>query len=445
MARGVSKKGRSVGPVSAQLEEFTPINFYVAGRPEWLASSFEEGALTEDQKIPIRSSSDLDEEKAWLRTQRIQVVDSETTGPGKYGGLEPRNPESRIVLYQIGTEDRVLMVEPELLGEFAEFLESEDYLKLGQNLVFDFEFTLAKTGMSIRRMFDTMLAEQLLTSGLSGTGVGMEDIVRRYYPHRLITKELRKQFAEFHLRPVFSRKMTYYAARDIVVLPAVMREQSKLLKQWKMETVAKDEFNCIPCTAMMELAGVPIDIRILQLAVSWWESQERMLVDQILNHYDSRVSEMGERAIFLIPGMREVFDVKSSSQKLEALRRLGIELEDTKRDTLESINDPLAKLLVRYSEAAKVVSTYGQSLIDRVDKETGRLYPEFHQLGAGDFEMRSGRVKKSTIATGRYSSDFQQLPRGDERYEEVKDPEIIKLLREKYQESLAEIMEAVTA
>jgi hypothetical protein len=90
MARGVSKKGRSVGPVSAQLEEFTPINFYVAGRPEWLASSFEEGALTEDQKIPIRSSSDLDEEKAWLRTQRIQVVDSETTGPGKYGGLEPR-------------------------------------------------------------------------------------------------------------------------------------------------------------------------------------------------------------------------------------------------------------------------------------------------------------------------------------------------------------------
>lgn len=445
MARGVSKKGRSVGPVSAQLEEFTPINFYVAGRPEWLASSFEEGALTEDQKIPIRSSSDLDEEKAWLRTQRIQVVDSEITGPGKYGGLEPRNPESRIVLYQIGTEDRVLMVEPELLGEFAEFLESEDYLKLGQNLVFDFEFTLAKTGMSIRRMFDTMLAEQLLTSGLSGTGVGMEDIVRRYYPHRLITKELRKQFAEFHLRPVFSRKMTYYAARDIVVLPAVMREQSKLLKQWKMETVAKDEFNCIPCTAMMELAGVPIDIRILQLAVSWWESQERMLVDQILNHYDSRVSEMGERAIFLIPGMREVFDVKSSSQKLEALRRLGIELEDTKRDTLESINDPLAKLLVRYSEAAKVVSTYGQSLIDRVDKETGRLYPEFHQLGAGDFEMRSGRVKKSTIATGRYSSDFQQLPRGDERYEEVKDPEIIKLLREKYQESLAEIMEAVTA
>jgi DNA polymerase-1 len=446
MARGAIRTGRSVGPVSEQLEEFFPINFDVIGTREWIEGCFEPGTMTEEQKIIVSSSGDLAESKEWLDKRPVHTVDTETSGDlqrDKYDGLNPLSPTSKIVMAQIGTPDRALLIEPQLIPEYKEHLESTHFLHVLQNAVFDFKFLLKKYGIHMRRMYDTMVGEQLLTSGIPGVGVGMPDITRKYYPHRLITKELRKQFMDF--KGVFSRKATIYAARDIVVLEPVMTEQCKLFKQFKMEMVAQDEFDVIPCTAMMEVGGVPIDVRTLRLAISWWQKRERELVEKIMKMYDELVNNQGEKALFLLPEMREVFDVKSSSQKLEALSKIGIELDDTKRDTLEAIDHPLTRLLVEYSEVAKVCSTYGENLIARVDPRTGRLYPEFNQLGSGDLESRSGRVKKSTIATGRYSSDFQQLPRSEPRYEKVLDTAEIKRVREAFSEEILDAMEGVTA
>jgi hypothetical protein len=429
MAKGASKKGRSMGPVSQQLEEFWPVNFDVVGRPEWIQGSFEPGAVAEGQKLLVSSSSDLAETKEWLDKEPQHIIDTETTGPGKYGGLDPLNPGFRITMLQMGTSKRVLVIDPALIPEYKAHLESTKFLHVLQHALFDFKGLLAKYKIHMNRMYCTMLSEQLLTSGLSGVGVGMPDIVRKYYPHRLITKELRKQFIHFQETGRFTKKMTWYAVRDIAALEPVVTEQCKEFVRWKMEKVAQDEFDVIPCTAMMELGGVPLDVRILRLAIAWWTARELDLAEQISKTYDQLVSDKGEKGLFLFPEMREVFDIKSSSQKLEALRRVGVDVDDTKRDTLEAVGHPLTKLLVEYSEVAKVISTYGENLIAKVDSETGCLYPEFNQLGSGDIESKAGKLKKSTIATGRYSSDFQQLPRPEARFERIYDTAEIKRIR----------------
>lgn len=440
MARGVRKTGRSVGPVSKQLEEFFPINFDIVGRPEWIRASFTSDAATEDQKIYISDPTDLKPIHDWLKSLTYHILDTETWGPGKYGGLEPRNPGSKITMLQMGDKDRVVILDPELIPEFKEELESEDFLHILQNAIFDFKFLLEKKNVHLNRIYCTMLTEQLLTSGRMGVRVGMPDIVRRYYPHRLITKELRKQFIEWN--GVFTKKMTWYGARDIAALDPVVPQQCKEIARFKMQDCVQDEFDVIPCTAMIELGGVPMDVRTLRLAVQWWQMREVELVNEIMTMYDRRVASSGEKSLFLFEDFKEVFKIKSPGAKLEALKKVGIELDDTKRDTLETVNDPLTKLLVEYSEVAKITSTYGDNLIARIDPQAGRLYPEFNQLGSGDVDTRRGREKKSTIATGRYSSDFQQLPRSEEKiFVRVVDQDEEALVRSQFSEKIRELVQ----
>jgi len=144
---------------------------------------------------------------------------------------------------------------------------------------------------------------------------------------------------------------------------------------------------------------------------------------EILNSYDKELKSKGKVELSLIPEVKNVFDLNSPAQKLAALRNLDFDIENVQRETLESIDHPIAKALAEYSNVMKVTSTYGENLLKRVNTKTGRLHPEFNQLGSGDGSLS----KKGTIATGRYSSDFQQMPRPTERFCEVKGEELSEI------------------
>jgi DNA polymerase I-like protein with 3'-5' exonuclease and polymerase domains len=436
MAKGMSRRARSVGPVSCQLDEHFPINFKVVGRREWIEGRFEKGALLDDQKIFISEPGDLADIKTWYDHQPIHGEDSETSGKDPDDGLDPRSATSEIVMWQMGTEELVHILDPHLLPEFKHHLESTEFLHLLQNAIYDFKYALMKTRIHMNRMADTMLNEQLLTSGLSGMKVGLEDISRRYKPNRLISKEIRKQFIHLGERR-FTRKMAYYAARDIALLFPVFRGQVEELKRYKMIQVAQDEYDVIPCTAMMELGGVLIDSRVLRMALSYWEQHQIHLEQEIMKLYDKSLDNSGKRRLFLIDGMQEVFKVKSAKDKLKALREMGFELSDTKRETIEeNVDHPIAGLLAEYSAVMKITSTYGENLLSRIDPRTGLFYPDFRQLGSGEEEGRGGKDVKDTIATGRYSSNFQQMPRKKERYAPVISLEEIARIRYHFADKL---------
>lgn len=419
MAKGVSKKGQVIDIVSTPIEEHVPVNYAVVGRKEWIEGCFEPDALDGIRRVIYRTSSDLHRVKEWLEKHKHHFIDTETTGEDKRSGLDPWHPKSRLLMMQIGNQDQVFIIDPEIIFEFKEYLESTEYIHVFQNGVFDWKYIYAKYGIHINRYYDTMLAEQLLTSGRSLL-VNLAAISRRRPPYRIINKSVRRKFVEFS--GVFSKEMVYYAARDIVLLPAIMESQITELEKFNMMTVAEDEFNLIPVTGSMELGGVPFSEKVLRLALTYWNERQKQLESEILQMYDARVNQQGTRNGYLLSDMKFEFDVNSQSQKLAALRELGIEIDDVRRDTLDETNDPIAKLLGEYSEALKVCSTYGENMINRVNPKTGRLQVEFNQLGHGDIEAKAG--KATTIATGRYSSDFQQLPRAANRYSVVSGDEL---------------------
>lgn len=420
MARGISKKGKTIEIVSTPLEEFMPINWVVVGRSEWIDSAFVPKALEGIRQVRVSEPSQLHRVKEWLDKHKHHFVDTETTGEDKRSGLDPWHPKSRLLMMQIGNEDLVFIVDPDLVPEFKSHLEDPSYIHVLQNGVFDWKYLFAKYKIHITNIYDTMLAEQLLTSGRLGMPVNLAAISRRRRPYRIITKSVRKEFIEF--KGKFTPEMVYYAARDIILLPPIMQHQLEELQKYEMMTVAQDEFNCIPVTGSMELGGVPFSEKTLRLSLLYWTQRQKDLESQILREYDRRMSQSGASTGFLLDDMKFEFDVSSSTQKLEALRSLGLTIDDVKRDTLQELNDPIAALMGEYSECVKVTSTYGENMINRINPATGRLQVEFNQLGHGDIEAKAG--KATTIATGRYSSDFQQLPRAKSLYELVHGDEL---------------------
>jgi len=434
VARGASKKGQTIEIVSTPLEENVPVKYSVVGQGQWIDSMFTPDALAGIRQVRVSEPSNLHRVKEWLDKHSHHYMDTEATGDNKREALDPWRPSSKLLMLQLGNADLVFVIQPELIPEFKSYLEDPQYIHVLQNGIFDWKYIYAKYGVHINHIYDTMLAEQLLTSGRS-LPVNLAAIARRRPPYRIITKATRQEF--IHFQGIFTKEMVYYAVRDVVLLPPIMESQLNDLKRFEMEMVANDEFNLVPVTGSMELGGVPFSEKTLRLALLYWQQRQQDLEEQILAAYNERMEAKGAHRGFLLPDMRFEFDVNSQSQKLAALRELGLQIDDVKRDTLDELNDPIAELLGKYSEALKITSTYGEGMIQRVNPVTHRLQVEFNQLGHGDIEAKAG--KATTIATGRYSSDFQQLPKAMNRYGLVKGDEL-ELVKAQFNDHIKELL-----
>mgnify|MGYP001240621060 CR=1 FL=1 len=140
-----------------------------------------------------------------------------------------------------------------------------------------------------------------------------------------------------------------------------------------------------------------------------------------------RLKEIEEEKATLLERLNEVapehpdggggWNWNSTKQVREAFLRVGIELEDTKEETLSRYDHPLAKVLLAYRRLSKLTTTYGGKLLEKVE-EDGRIYPSWLQIGA-----RTGRMSCS-------SPNLQQLPPEARRY--VKAPEGKLLIKADY-------------
>jgi len=262
--------------------------------------------------------------------------------------------------------------------------------------------------------------------------MNLATLVRKYPPHRLLSKAVREWFRAENYGKPFPEEVLYYAARDVYVLVDVYLEQLRRLEKHSLLPVAHDEMDCIPCTAEMELTGVCLDRDRLQLIVDYYEEQEARLAARIRELLPAKKSPLfGE--------LTEVINLQSNAEKLRALRRLGLQIDDVRRDTLEKIDLEVCQLLGEYTKLTKVLTTYGRNLLKKIHPDSGRVHPRFSQLGLGESADDTSRERGATIATGRYSSDFQQIPRPQNIFGEVTDEKLIAELSETFSDRIAKL------
>lgn len=113
------------------------------------------------------------------------------------------------------------------LGRLAGLLADASIVKIFHNAKFDLEF-LIDSGHSINNVFDTMIAEKVLTRG-AGQSSSLADTLYRYFAVDL-DKSQRARFNR-NWNGVWTDELVDYALSDVFHLPRLMAEQTVWLEK----------------------------------------------------------------------------------------------------------------------------------------------------------------------------------------------------------------------
>ena len=330
----------------------------------------------------ITEPSRLAEVIAALSDEPIIAVDTETTG------LDPLVDDT-LLLVQVATPDHAYLIDARRVDPrpLRRILEDDRSLKLLQNAKFDYKMLRSQVGITTRRMYDTMLAERVLTAGISRE-IGLAALAQKYAGITL-DKSIRSSFAG--KTGEFSEDQLRYAARDALVLFTVYKKQRDELRREVLVNIASLEFKTLVAVGEMELAGCLID-----------KDRWRKIIVGAQAERDRCAEELGLLIAHAVPQQSlfggPAINLNSNAQLLETFARMDIHLPDTMEATLMKYNQPAIKKLLEYRGFEKTLSAFGEKFLELIHPKTGRIHPDFNQLGAD---------------TGRFSCtnpNIQQIP-----------------------------------
>ena len=315
----------------------------------------------------------------------VMGVDTETNG------LDPYN--SNVILLQLALPDgKVFVYDLRYIpGElFKVLLESDKFLHILQNVVFDYKMLAVNYGIRINRIYDTMIAERCINLGLLNMPANLGHLVYKYLNYR-IDKDVATEFCDGTQKELTNRQIQY-AAHDAMCLFGIVKAQNGAIISNKLNKVCKLEFEFAPCMADMELAGVLLDVDKWRIIIKETEEELNLLVDDILPVIAPGVCQTG---LFGAPAI----NLDSNVKLLNCLNNLGLALEDTSVESLTMCKHKheAVPMLLKYRQLEKLLSSFGESILKKIHTKTGRLHPTYNQM----------------VSTGRLSCrapNLQQIP-----------------------------------
>jgi DNA polymerase-1 len=322
----------------------------------------------------------------WLDTNNIIGFDTETTGFSVI--------KDGLLCYQIGNRSTQYVIDSGSfpIELFSKYFEDSNKLFILQNFKFDGRFLL-KHNVDIWKMniFDTFLAECLLTTGLITRGLGLDDIVWKYCSVKL-DKSIRGEISRIGL----SSKVIQYAADDVVYLEDVMNKQIELLKEHSLMNVMALENNVVKVFTLMEYHGV-------KLNVSKWNevivtvNAESVALEDSLNDVvltDSKFKDFRPKytqmSMFDYVQAKTDINWASNQQKLAVCQKIDSSMQSVGDRELQRIKSkhPLVKTLISYNKYKKLQSSFGKKFLDFVDVD-GRIRANIWQI------LSTGRISVS--------------------------------------------------
>lgn len=157
-------------------------------------------------------------------SQSVNIgCDTETTG------LNSRT--SRLLSVQFSDGNFSVLIpssEGVRLGVLSSLLESEAHTKIIHNAKFDLQF-LSRAGYSVRNIFDSMIAERLITRGADQSS-SLAETLYRYFAVDL-DKSKRDIFSSKTWNGRWTQELVAYALSDVVYLPQLKEEQETWLER----------------------------------------------------------------------------------------------------------------------------------------------------------------------------------------------------------------------
>ncbi len=127
------------------------------------------------------------------------------------------------------------------LGRLTSILEDPSIVKIFHNAKFDLDF-LSENGYSVANVFDTMIAEKVLTRG-AGQSVSLAETLYRYFAVDL-DKSQRAKFTR-KWDGIWTDELVDYALSDVIHLPLLMDEQNAWLQKLGLSDEFQNQLNKI--------------------------------------------------------------------------------------------------------------------------------------------------------------------------------------------------------
>lgn len=346
----------------------------------------------------IYIATDKEAERAAAHLSNYNRLGYDVEGTGK----NPVSRKIRLLLMQLSTPDVCYVFDARKIRTeiLKPVLESRQILKILHNAKYDYQLTKLDTGIEVDNIFDTMLAYRLLTSGLHEDGhggfipAGFRDKTRREFPYKSLDflcrkylgisldKKIRSTFQDFQYDKEFSAQQLEYAAEDVKVLHPLCDILGQEIAEQDLTETALLEFDFIGPVADMELTGVCLD------TVQWRNIIEvaQRRADELMAEINIMIEPLSEQNTLFGVG---TINISSPDQLIEVFAKLGYTLENTESKVLEKCSHPLAACILKHRAYMKLISTYGESLLAKINKHTKRLHFNLHQLGADTGRLSS--------------------------------------------------------
>ena len=172
--------------------------------------------------LVARTAEQIDLAYSQLSAASVVGCDTETSS------LNPRY--GKLFSIQFSDGDFNLLVplsEGVQLGKLNELLADESIVKIFHNARFDLDF-LGAIGVRVNNIFDTMLAEKVLTRG-ANQSASLAETLYRYFAVDL-EKSHRAKFNK-SWDGVWTDELVDYALSDVAHLPSLMREQQSWMEK----------------------------------------------------------------------------------------------------------------------------------------------------------------------------------------------------------------------
>lgn len=333
----------------------------------------------------------------------IIYLDIETDNSEGYNGLDVFG--GRIVTIQLlmpNGKTRIIK-DPTLeqMNKIKPILEEN--LICGHNLKFDSKFLKQKFGITLYNVYDTYIAEIVLSGGMYakftyynslGICLGLKDkevkgkifkgIISRYCGAQIGKEEQ----TGFKYGEPLTAEQIEYAANDLKYLPDIYKQQQAKIKLMGIEKTIEIEMKCLPAMVWLELSGFKIDLnkvviieKKLNLIVA---STEKYLIPRMTPHFNKPIK------------------LSSPTQMVQVLTNMGYDLplkkdkkgmwkKSTDEDSLNKFKgDKLIQMFLKYKYATKFLTSSVYPTRDKIVAKKpvkgcvypdGRTYTNFKQCG----------------------------------------------------------------
>jgi len=319
-----------------------------------------------------------------LRGLDIISADTETEG------LDPYT--KKLLLLQLGNYDFQILFDivsynNKIPIELVNFLNTHDALYIFQNAKFDLKI-LFHQGVILKKIYDTMLAEYILTNGLQYDGRDLGTLAVKYC-NVYLDKSIRGRI----IRVGLSTSVLLYGANDIKLLSLIRDAQLIKIDELNLRRALDLDNSFVVALAYIEYCGIKLDLN------KWLENARNNKAElyKLKKVLEDRLYSDGYTKYF--SGMLDMFDNtiecivnwNSPQQVIKIFKDYGINVVlKQKGQSIETVDAkvlepqvkkfPILELYLKYKELQKEISTYGESWKNYINPVTQRIHTTYKQL-----------------------------------------------------------------